>query len=559
MKKLTASVIIILLLFTMIPFSYAQTLSLTYDGKAHKYTGPTYKLAVNDELVSSDVPVIVMSGYSMVPVRTLFEKLGGKVTWNSKTLKMTVSYSNMTIELTANNYYAKINGKSVKLNVQPKKINERLMFPVSSLKSQLNFSVELLSNQGILSVYTFGTIKAVDFSQNDGKDVLTVSTDRFKSYNITRLTDPDRLVVDIYNTKAQEKEIKQSTNGSFIKSVRYCSLNSQTARVILDLNGQPNFDATKKNGDLLITIGNTAYKNMEYSNNSDRTGFILKGAKLTTGDDKLTNLYKGSYDSTGKKYTITFPSSQANIGTGTMDINDSMLNSVDITEDSGTQKTSITFNAKSKFLYEIVTRPEVSDTAITILKPAAKGEKLVIIDAGHGGKDPGAVYGGLNEKDVNLDISLRLSALLKSKNIKTYLIRGDDSYIGLYERTFIANDLNAKLFLSIHNNSLPEDTSVGGTMTLYRPSTGNNGSITGKQFAQLVQEKLLAGIKTKDRKLDERPLLVVLKYTKMPAALAEVGFLTNKTDRTNLESATFKQKTADALSKAVIEALKKTK
>ena len=107
------------------------------------------------------------------------------------------------------------------------------------------------------------------------------------------------------------------------------------------------------------------------------------------------------------------------------------------------------------------------------------------------------------------------------------MIREDDSFVGLYERAFIANSLNAKLFLSIHNNAIG-DPNFDGTMTLYNVKSSEGRDFNSYNFARIIQNSLLKTLGSKNRNLRERPDLVVLKATKMPAALAEIAFLTNR-------------------------------
>lgn len=163
----------------------------------------------------------------------------------------------------------------------------------------------------------------------------------------------------------------------------------------------------------------------------------------------------------------------------------------------------------------------------------------------------------LYEKDLNIDIALRLNALLKSKNIKTYIIRDDDSYVALYERAYIANNLNASLFISIHNNAYY--ASSKGTETLYYTPNPNAPGFNSKNFAQIIQNSLVNTLGTYDRKTVSRPNLVVLKGTAMPATLAEVAFMTNSEDKAKLQTVIFRQKAAEALCDSIIKALNELK
>jgi N-acetylmuramoyl-L-alanine amidase len=394
----------------------------------------------------------------------------------------------------------------------------------------------------------------IEYAGLGNNDEVSIFLDNYKNYKIMRLTGPDRIVIDIPDARIDTRQQKIDINSGLIKSIRYAQFQKNTARVVLDVVGQSMYHVIEDKGRLVLNIESPAYKNLVYHSSGDRVYFTLEGVKLTEGGEKLKKFYTGKYDSTGKKYTITFSSDLAKLDSGTLNINDGLLESVQITNDEKNNTTSITFNAKDKFVYEVFTRPQVNNTAITILKPASKSEKLVVIDAGHGGVEPGAVYGNIYEKDLNLDIALRLKRLLEKKNVKTYMIREDDSFVGLYERAYIANSLNASLFLSIHNNAMG-DPGFGGTMTLCYPYRSNNKGLSGKAFAQIVQDNLLKKLGTKDRKVIERPNLVVLKATTMPAALAEVAFMTNSEDRSNLQNSSFRDIAAQALCDSIIEAL----
>ena len=403
----------------------------------------------------------------------------------------------------------------------------------------------------------------VSYTARGNLDEVSISLGNCKDYNISTLTQPDRIVVDIPNVEFLKDQQEISINGNLVKSIRYAQYQDKLGRLVLDLTEKSLFRVNETEGKLILSIEkpvykNITYKNIIYSNENDRTFFLVKDAKLTEGGEDLKRYYTGKYDSTGLIYTVTFPSKYANLSSAVMRIDDHLFESVTIAKNLVTKKTSIIFKAKDKFTYEIITRPDVNDTAINILKPVSNSEKLVIIDAGHGGAEPGAVYGKLMEKDFNLDIAKRLNELLKAKNIKTYMIREDDSYVGLYERAFIANSLGAKLFLSIHNNAIG-DPYFDGTMTLYNVKSCEGKGFNSYDFAQNIQNSLLKTLGSKNRNLRERPDLVVLKATKMPSALAEIAFLTNAGDRNKLQTQEYRQKAAQALCDAIIKSLSEVK
>lgn len=397
----------------------------------------------------------------------------------------------------------------------------------------------------------------IEYSPGDGTDNVGILLGSYSKYKIKRLTDPDRLVIDIPNAKYSGVDKKVETNGSLVGAISYTKYGKSTARVILDLKSQAHYTVNESKGKLLITVMEPEYRNITYHNNGGRVYFNIKGASLTEGDEFLKKRYTEKRDNTGFKYTISFPSGQADIGVGVFKINDEFIKTLEVTNEADTGSTALTFTAPVKLEYLVYTRENLDETAITLLKPAAPKEKLVVIDAGHGGSAPGAIYKDLIEKDLNLDIAKRLNSLLEKKGIKTYMIRNDDSDVGIFERAYIANILRGSLFISIHNNAM-DDPGYGGTMTLFYPQ-GSSRSFNGKTFAGIVQQKLLSELKTVDRKTVERPNLVILKATVMPSALAEVAFMTNNKDRLNLQKASFRQKAAQGLYNAVLKALPQVK
>lgn len=191
-------------------------------------------------------------------------------------------------------------------------------------------------------------------------------------------------------------------------------------------------------------------------------------------------------------------------------------------------------------------------------KPQAKKKLKIFIDPGHGGSDPGAIYSKIvngkkvsfNEKDLNLDISLRLKEKLKSMGYEVHMSRETDKFVDLYDRTKMANSLNADLFISIHNNAT-ENSQTRGTMVLYNPNENPNNFISNKQFAQIVLDQIIKEVGTQNKGIMARPNLAVLRTSDMPAVLVEVAFGTNSADLELLLNDSFKENVAQAIANAV--------
>ena len=222
------------------------------------------------------------------------------------------------------------------------------------------------------------------------------------------------------------------------------------------------------------------------------------------------------------------------------------------------------------------------------------GVARIVIDAGHGGHDPGAKARGLEEADLVLDVALRLEALLKDAGVEVIMTRRTDTFIALEERTAIANRAGADLFLSIHSNASASDLAhgvetyflnfapnpqaeaiaarenAGGSRTMrnlpdiVRAIALNNKIDESRDFASMVQNALYTKLQKTNRNVrnlgvKQAPFMVLVGAT-MPSILAEISFITNRQEATLLKTDKYKQQIAEALLAGVLryqQALKK--
>ncbi|MCJ8014305.1 N-acetylmuramoyl-L-alanine amidase family protein [Paenibacillus sp. KQZ6P-2] len=179
-------------------------------------------------------------------------------------------------------------------------------------------------------------------------------------------------------------------------------------------------------------------------------------------------------------------------------------------------------------------------------KPPAggKGKKIVVIDAGHGGKDPGTTgITGKREKDFTLSMALKVQKLLKQDpNIDVVLTRSNDTFVELSERAKIANDLKADVFVSIHANSAGSSAATG-TETYYQRDAS-------KALANTMHKYLVQATGLPDRGVRYGNFHVI-RETKMPAVLLEVGYLSNKNDEAALFSDSFQQRVAQGIANGI--------
>ena len=406
-----------------------------------------------------------------------------------------------------------------------------------------------------------GNMNNVSIQKEDEKTGINIKINSLQSYKISRITDHDAIAIDINSSNFNEQIYRIPVNDKNIKYLEIRKLDAVTGRIVVGVEGQPQYQVFNEPENLSVIISEATYKNIKYLNSSDTSSSIIinKGSIK----DKVTI----NEDIENKKFVISIPRETIELGTGVMYINDKMFDSLEIKQDSS-EASEIILNDKNEGkLYFDINVDENEKTIINITtKDIDKNQPvklpsdkyLVVIDAGHGGSDPGAKYDNVKEKDLNLDIAIRLNEILKDAGINTVMTRDKDVFVDLHERANIANRLKADLFVSIHNNAI-DIPSYGGTMTLYYPSDKEINGLNGKKFAELVQAELMKSLGTVDRKIIPRPNLVVLNSTEMPAVLAEVGFITNVADRKKLTTAEFRQNAAKGLLNGVLRALSEIK
>jgi N-acetylmuramoyl-L-alanine amidase len=213
-------------------------------------------------------------------------------------------------------------------------------------------------------------------------------------------------------------------------------------------------------------------------------------------------------------------------------------------------------------------------------RPIRGALKCIVIDAGHGGHDPGA-HGpdGLQEKSACLDIAMRLTAILRRQwpNVEVIPTRDSDKFVTLRKRTVIANEAKADLFISIHNNASPNSRGRGSQVFFYSSGSSDRAAEDlarrenedanymeilmmdlhkkgvedpSIKLAQCVQNELASDLGITSRKLHYAPFYVLARTT-MPAILVEVAFISNPKEEALLGSPAFRQQVAQGIFQGV--------
>lgn len=206
-------------------------------------------------------------------------------------------------------------------------------------------------------------------------------------------------------------------------------------------------------------------------------------------------------------------------------------------------------------VYEVQSDINSNQIKLKFYRPKDVYKHVLVVDAGHGGKDSGAISkdNSYYEKDINLSMLLKLKELLIEKNIKVYYTRVTDEYVESEARVRLANDIGADLFLSIHCNSA-KSTEPNGTWVLYQENSQLT-NMNSMKFANIMSKAMEESITLSNGGLFTADHVRIIKQAKVPVALIEVGFMSNQSDLQYLLNENNQEKVASGLYKGIKEAL----
>lgn len=547
------------------------SMELVYDGIVHKYGAEKVTLVVEDEELNNlPMPPVIFQNLTLVPAREVFEKLGAEVLWDSLNYEVTVNYNKNKLVLKINDKNALLNDNNISMDLAAKIINNKTMIPLRFVSENLGFDVNWDSasrTASVNSVKNLIEINSIDIS-NSEKGVYTINaSDKISDYKTDFLTG-NRLVIDFYNTLIdnnvyENKGVAETINISDSAVEKIRTAQNQTSpqyitRVVFDFNYgyDPDYNVSLSNDEksLIVNINkesvedvfsevneNIYYSRKEKSFVINKRGSYIDINKFTHSDD---------YNS--KKYTISMNQSWNNIiKDETIYVNDKYINSISIKSSNG--NTEITFDEKQILTYNVSEDNE--NIYIRLQHPKLKYKNIVVLDAGHGGSDPGASGYGLVEKDLTVDIVNRIMLLLEDDNdIKGYATRTTDVYPSFTDRNDLGNAVG-DVFISIHINSAGSNTNPNGTEVYYlNPNTSDSG-MTSKILAETLQKNLLKELGSNDRKTKTENF-IVLRQSNIPASLCEIGFVTNPEEAAKLGSSEYRQKVAQAVYNSLKELFK---
>ena len=394
------------------------------------------------------------------------------------------------------------------------------------------------------------------------KEVIVIEGDAVDDYEIMRLSDPERIVIDIRGATLHNKLKNRTINisGRIVRSIRASQYTPENkisdekiTRVVIDLHEniehkEPYIEIVDNK--LKVHVEGEPFKTIWYEETGWTTSkFTLKGSRVTR--------YNVERRPMPNIIHITVPKADIDLELMNLDVDDHIIKTINIDEDR--EDYNIQLELQDAVVHRILSSKQEKDLVLELNNKDAKyREILIVIDPGHGGSDPGAISPILNmrESEIVLDISLRLNKLLTEEGFRTYMTRVDDLNkdfkLDLQDRVDAANALEADLFISVHANSFVSN-SISGIETFYSPK-----DMIGKELAQMIQSVLINDLKMVDRGAKQTSYFV-LEHTIMPAVLIETGFLSNSSDEARLAANDYRGQVAESTFRAIIEYLETTR
>ncbi|KIL40054.1 hypothetical protein SD70_16105 [Gordoniibacillus kamchatkensis] len=461
--------------------------------------GATTQLFLNGKPLAAEVPPRIISGNTLVPVRIIAENLGAKVGWDDRTKQVTVTSGATKLVLTIDKPEVAVGDKTEQLEVAPTIVEGNTMLPVRFVAEKLGLKVtwDELTRSVFLYKKSSGTA-AADSGANGGTSGAGGSAAAGAG------------AAGSTGANAGAGTAGGTAAGGASAGVAHAAEP--------DPDSKPGIvQAIDFTGDRLTikTNGVTTKPNLFHLSGPERLVLDVPYAVL---DEAL----KAKLNGTVGEIAVQHPLAQK-------------IRFSNYSSDPPTARIIIDLKGRAELVPVEAKQLQPGQFAYD-LKLA---KYLVVIDAGHGGKDSGAIsVTGKMEKTFNLAMATKVSELLRKEPlIEVQMTRSDDTFVELDDRVAFANTRNADLFLSIHGNKYTASST--GTETYYYRDESLD-------FAKTIHKHLVPATGFADRGVRQEPFRVV-KGTTMPGILVEVGYLSNKNDEKKMFDEAFQNQVAASL------------
>lgn len=433
----------------------------------------------------------------------------------------------------------KLKGNSLVAKIGVNQISNEQLRLVFNLKKDFGYKIIQPSEQTNRAILVFNyLVEEVAFQQDSDRKV-SIKTSNPAFYQVESDNDPHQLVINLKGATLTDKINTITGDTKWINAVHLYQTDPQNVKVVIDtVSSDPCFVVRSSNDPNLLEVRSfqqiTAVNWIE----ADSGGklIIQSNGEIINTIRKLHKPEQLQIELQCARFLplVKIPEIKS----------DQVKGIWLLSEPSNTVKVVADLSCYAG--YDVTTSADRRNLIVTFKKSPII-QKTIVLDAGHGGDDQGACgRQGTCEKEINLEVTMRVKDLLEGAGAQVILTRSNDDYISLYERAFRANYLFADLFISIHTNNHP-DRSVQGIEVYHFPGRYESRLLAGKIATDLVRSTGLIGlgVKTND--------FVVIRETQMPSILVELGYLSNYQEETIIKTTEFKDKAATGIFQGVLD------
>lgn len=418
----------------------------------------------------------------------------------------------------------------------------RVVFDLSGKK---DYEVTQSADKKNITI-SFGktTVDKISAVHSQNKDIITIGGTGSYGASVAMTADPQRIVVTIPNCQSNLSDKINTDELQYVLDGKVDTSKGNMVELVLAVEDLVQYSYREENQNLILEIYPTTLKNMRYDKNANVL-YLDKKDKIDTGSVKFEDHYLDGY------FDVTLSGDyESDYGYGTYDVKGTVVENIEVSTKGG----NTTFRFKQNRISTYQVTDEGDSYAIRVKNPKEVYDKVLLLDAGHGGKDPGTSGNGMQEKNLTLTIAQKIEQELQGSGIKVYMTRNSDVYPENSTRAQTANDI-ADLMVSIHINSGPE--TANGTETLYQVHANDNGArLTSKQLAEILQGKVVSATGNTNRGAKLWTDVLILNRTTVPAVIVEVIFITNTGDALKISNPAYQDQVAQAIADGIQEAVK---
>jgi len=559
-------------------YSVSKKVSMKLKNKSIDIYYDSRKVAFGKSKTKLQIPSIMIKKEVYVPIELLEQKKFSEISETVSDFNLKHKILNVTSKsnISAVRYYTKENNTEIVIELE-----EKMTHTIKKAKNSLIIAFQRGKINKDSIIANNGAIKDISYETVGREAVFKISLAQTpKSVRVKKFTKPLKLVIDIEHTKP-------------VDMAKPCDIYIPETVVASEKNN------IKVEEEIIDEKTGQTTKISE-----DKTDTDKQKQEIKISEDNKVNVPEKDLSKTEEKNNESKDNKEIKENETDVPVIDNRIiaNESEIYEKPVLEEEEDDSEALAKVKVVSVTDDQIIDDSYAIVDDTetfkdiipkqheiSKDAKIIVVDAGHGGKDPGAVGPrGTREKDINLSIALQLEKVFKKdKNYKVILTRDDDTFVELVERANIANQNKADLFISVHCNANLNRNASGFEVYFLSENASNKASFSAailensvieledkndtkktalqnmlwsmvvneyinesSELASFVSQESTGRLKIPNRGV-KQDVFYVLRGTQMPAILVETAYISNYTEESKLNTSSFQKAIADSIYEGV--------